>query len=259
MAKGDKAVAERIRANELEIAAFVARLEKILGDTIDTVLMDIQAGTTGAVDAARILGGIRRVLIDKGFNEEIGRLDAIFGQELKAISDDLKQYSKGKQIFGDTDKTIVEQLITFSAEDVTKNFDSYVGDIRREIISGAITGEIPAAGAIKEKYTGRIRANLEAELNTSLSAFSRTIQASKAKELGLELFIYQGPDDKITRDFCHETLDRDPPIYTVEEIAALDNGQGLDAMIYGGGYNCRHQWTPISLEKAKELGYQDGD
>ena len=43
------------------------------------------------------------------------------------------------------------------------------------------------------------------------------------------------------RDFCKEHYNK---IYTIEEIQALNNGQGLDVLTYAGGYNCLHWWMP---------------
>jgi hypothetical protein len=39
----------------------------------------------------------------------------------------------------------------------------------------------------------------------------------------------------------------------------MDNGQGLDVLTSGGGYNCRHEFRPITLEFAKSLGYNPDD
>jgi hypothetical protein len=31
-----------------------------------------------------------------------------------------------------------------------------------------------------------------------------------------------------------------------KQMAALNNGQGLPVKLSGGGYNCRHSWSPVS-------------
>ena len=57
-------------------------------------------------------------------------------------------------------------------------------------------------------------------------------------------YVYDGPDDKLTRPFCQE-LKRQMAkgkVWTRAEIDAMKNGQLADCFTTGGGYNCRHQW-----------------
>jgi len=43
-------------------------------------------------------------------------------------------------------------------------------------------------------------------------------------------------------------------VVTKDQMRKLDNGQGLGVLVYCGGYNCRHSWSPVSegfIEAAK--------
>lgn len=72
--------------------------------------------------------------------------------------------------------------------------------------------------------------------------------------------MYVGPLDDATRPFCEEILNsKDLPIYTVEEIQSMDNGQLGDVFTSCGGYNCRHEWVPISGNLEKELRGEEED
>ena len=66
-------------------------------------------------------------------------------------------------------------------------------------------------------------------------------------------YLYDGPEDRKTRPFCQSVIGR---AYTLEAIKRLDNGQGLSVEVHRGGYNCRHRWSPISIEDAKAEGYK---
>jgi len=159
--------------------------------------------------------------------------------------------------FADVDLDIVETLVTFDVDRVTSNVRKYVDDVRSTLMRAVIGGDKPNFTALRDTIGERMVSNLETEINTALMAFNRTVTTSKAQSLGFDLFIYLGPEDDITRPFCEDLLQEDPAIYTIEEIQDMDNGQGLPVLQYGGGYNCRHQWRPISTEQAAEQGYGD--
>lgn len=94
--------------------------------------------------------------------------------------------------------------------------------------------------------------------DTTISTFYRTI-SDKGFEMieedlpGFEVrYNYNGPLDKLNRPFClkHERLALAGKTYTREEIAKLNNGQGLSVRLSCGGYRCRHQWM-ISVDDMK--------
>jgi len=75
------------------------------------------------------------------------------------------------------------------------------------------------------------------------SQTQRMISDIKAKELGLDKFIYAGTIIETTRDFC---ADRVGNLYTIEEAQEWNDLEwrgkieGVDVLIQLGGYNCRH-------------------
>ena len=81
------------------------------------------------------------------------------------------------------------------------------------------------------------------EIKTKLSQFGRSITAIAAEEADIDHFLYTGPDDGITRDFCEALVNK---VVTSKQMRRLDNGQGLSVITSGGGYNCRHSWSPVT-------------
>lgn len=83
--------------------------------------------------------------------------------------------------------------------------------------------------------------------DTQVSILGRTVEVAAADEAreGEEpdLFIYLGPIDDKTRDWCLQRVGR---VYSRPEIDAMDNGQLPNPMLTGGGYNCRHRWVVLS-------------
>lgn len=95
---------------------------------------------------------------------------------------------------------------------------------------------------------GRYRANTIA--NTALQGYSAANSLEMERQAGVKRWKYVGPPPQ--RHFCKDLYNR---TFTYEEIIAMDNGQGLSVLYFGGGYNCPHYWEAvIDDELLTELG-----
>ena len=91
---------------------------------------------------------------------------------------------------------------------------------------------------------------------TATSMFFRTMQdrtfqhVEDGLPVGAVKYRYDGPLDKVTREFCVDMLVRSKanPM-TRAAIEDLNNGQLPNPYITGGGYNCRHQWVIDEIKK----------
>lgn len=81
------------------------------------------------------------------------------------------------------------------------------------------------------------------EVKTKISEFGRSANALMAKDFGLDYYLYTGPIDGLTRGFCFHLVNK---VVSSDQMAKLNNNQIGTALTYGGGYNCRHSWTPVS-------------
>ena len=83
--------------------------------------------------------------------------------------------------------------------------------------------------------------NAKIEISEGIKTFDRAIASEQFKEAGIELFVYVGPDDELTRDSCAEVLHdpRQETGWTRDDIA-----DSPVSFIGGGGWNCRHDWMP---------------
>jgi hypothetical protein len=79
--------------------------------------------------------------------------------------------------------------------------------------------------------------------DTLVSTYSRQVGQLGSTGEPDEAFLYVGPDDEKTRDFCAERVDK---VFSRAAIDAMDNGQLPNPMLTGGGYNCRHQFKRVS-------------
>ena len=83
------------------------------------------------------------------------------------------------------------------------------------------------------------------EARTRLTSFGRELTAVAAEAAGLDHYLYTGPLDGITRSFCRELVGK---VFTSSQIGAMRNYQLEPVLTRGGGYNCRHSWSPVSEE-----------
>lgn len=89
------------------------------------------------------------------------------------------------------------------------------------------------------------------EARTQVAEFDRFVTAQVAADAGAELFLYAGPVDGITRPFCAELVGH---AFTLEQVQQLDNAQtSASPAIAGGGYNCRHSFSPIDAVTAEVM------
>lgn len=245
-------VVREISANEAEIDAFVLRLEKFLNKNLRKILKSVLIGDIKGIQAATIIGGIEQALINSGLQTQLAGLEKIYGNRLRDVRSQLQVSVPNQEVLTGADFQLAETLITFDTSKVANRITGYVDDVAGTLMRGVIIGEVPDFSLLEDTLGSGLVNNLTTELNTLTQGFYRTITQKKADELGLNLRLYQGPDDKVTRPFCKEHVGN---IYTVEQIKNMDNNQGLDVLTYGGGYNCRHEWSPVSETLAKQLGY----
>lgn len=77
------------------------------------------------------------------------------------------------------------------------------------------------------------------EASASQAQFIKT-----SLESGIKYYKYVGPPPE--RGFCKQHYGK---TYTIDEIVSLSNGQGLDPLLFCGGYNCRHRWVASTYEE----------
>lgn len=238
-----------VDATDLEIERFVSRLEKFLGQNIVSILEGIKTGSANALNSAQILGGIRQSLIDAGLSSQLQALDRIYGVQLRSITELYSGVADASSVIADADFKVVESLIKLDTKilegEILKTADQVAATVMRQVIGGQPLD----AQEIGSNYSEGMRRELQSELNTTVAGYHRSVTQAKAREFNVEYFVYIGPNDGITRPFCAARINK---IYTRAQIAKWDNGSRLDAAIYGGGYNCRHDLVPLSKERAEE-------
>ena len=92
---------------------------------------------------------------------------------------------------------------------------------------------------------------LQTEVRTKISQFGRSVNMIAADTVGMDHYLYTGPKDGITRPFCRPLINK---VVDKTQLSKLNNGQGLSVRTSGGGYNCRHSWSPVTESFMKAAG-----
>lgn len=242
----------RLNLSEAQIESLSLQVERFFYRYMDQVADLVSSSSEREVtEVARALIQFQNALKQAGgFNDVLRRIEAIYGDELESIQKRLEKTSGKSVPISAIDIANVQALVSDQIGRSARLFERHVGDVRTMIISSTIAGIKPDIRALRDDFGNKLANQFNTEIKTSLSGYSRAVNQQKASELGLDKFLYFGPDDDITRPFCQERVDR---IWTQEQIDEWDNGTDLPANIYCGGYNCRHELLALSEEEARDL------
>jgi hypothetical protein len=186
---------------------------------------------------------LKNFLISEGLGESIAyfeqsQLDIVqlTNEAMKAI--DSNFISGDINIISSTIQRTVASVFDDSViPDLTKAIKNTVNSA---LVIGSTKAPLDALASEFLKSVGRNTT----QARLKIAEFGRSTQAVNAESAGLDLFLYVGPKDGITRPFCRKLVGK---VLSKSQINRLNNGQGAGPVLTtGGGYNCRHSWTPIS-------------
>ena len=255
-----KQVSQSVNDRDLEVEIFIERLKSLLDKEVRQLERRILDGEVSAQQAAFAIQSVFASLRNGPLAARISEVEAIYVQELIRANELLEASGiPAKQIgFTQIEIDTVEALIFTQEQAISIKLQEYTNRIQSEVMKKILIGKKPNLDDLQDEVSAKVFNNLKTEIQTQTSAVHQAATVSKADKFGLRHYIYIGPDDKLTRKFCEHVLTkRGEPIYTRDEIEAMDNGQGLDVLTYAGGYNCRHHWAAITEQRAKELGFDD--
>mgnify|MGYP003114946925 CR=1 FL=1 len=155
-----------------------------------------------------------------------------------AIDDFITQQNKIRSSIG---KTLSAVEPDFSLDSLSNQIDTLSGQNSLRDLELAV----PLNTVMSNLQTRMKRAQGSqlTEIKTKISQYGRGITAIAAEVAGLDHYLYTGPRDGITRPFCRALVNK---VVTESQMGKLNNGQGLSVKTSGGGYNCRHSWSPVT-------------
>ena len=252
---GDVARITRSKINELKTQIKAEKSMKSVLDksrtrfikTLETAVTASSPNTILSLDREQLIDFIIRGGFDLSIDEFIEQADLIAQAVEKTTR--IVQPDLGLA-------PIQQQLDIMQTSAVETLFDDVIipnvaSGVKESLV--AMTVDVPMKQAISslsqkmKSATGRQRT----EVNTKLSMYGRGVTAAMAEEAGLSYYLYTGPLDGETRKFCSPLVDK---VVSESQMKKLNNKQGLPVKTAGGGYNCRHSWSPVSEGFLKAAG-----
>lgn len=140
------------------------------------------------------------------------------------------------------------QVDTLGAQTVSNVFEGIILNSVKRSVRSSLTDllvDVPLSTVMSnlQKKMNKAEGRQLTEIKTELSQYGRSITAVAAAAAEIDHYLYTGPLDGITRDFCKALVNK---VVTEKQMRQLDNGQGLSVKTSGGGYNCRHSWSPVT-------------
>ncbi|HUV48242.1 MAG TPA: hypothetical protein VMX11_04620 [Actinomycetes bacterium] len=143
-------------------------------------------------------------------------------------------------------RTELDALVNGQMADVAAVFKAGAFEMRAAVAEGVLSGG-SLADAV-ERVQGELRTTYrraQAAVDAAIMAVGRRTVIAAAKDSGIPdlVYVYVGPKDVKNRPFCSQWVGK-----AVIDPENLDNGQGLPADDFCGGYNCRHSWAPAPID-----------
>ena len=172
---------------------------------------------------------------------------------LKAVKKDLSDWR------AERDKWVAENTIGFDkriSKLMTDRYAAANGQLESEVVKLVRRGIGSGDGTVKKLKetlslkTGKAKVYAETIAVTARMMQNRTNYLETSIKAGAQKFRYSGPPAE--RDFCTSHLNN---IYTLDEILAMSNGQGLDVLTSCGGWRCKHYCVAVyepSLQLASD-------
>jgi hypothetical protein len=236
---------------EQSIDTYSANYDKLLKKVLSQIdkelfALSVVTNKLSANDRMSYLISNRQKIIDRLRNGTVDSFTtATKGAYAAAFNESDKLYKGIKGIpFLETDLKIFTLVRQGALEEMAYYANIDGQNLFNQLVQYNLTGNkaILEKGLLGNLDELRVAKSGSTIVETNIMTFSRTVNGARGINAGINTYRYDGPDDIITRPFCKEHIDK---TYTLEEINEMDNGQTSDVFFTGGGWNCRHRWTPI--------------
>lgn len=211
----------------------------------------------------RIIEQLNALLSDAGMDDLVADYTDHFGTLTK---DALKYFALVDEsvTLSGVDRTTLTGFIRFSETTLRTIVDARLVQPLAEGIFQATLGGLSRDAIVSDlvaRSDSLSIAQAQVVVGDSFAQYQRTVTAEKADSLGLEVYLYQGPDDEITSEQCSFMLNYDEHglegAFFKDEISAdLHENLRANPLIAGGHPRCRHRWAPIPLDAAIEMGFK---
>lgn len=185
----------------------------------------------------RLLGGLESIVLTEDVQEHIESLQDIFDLQYRLMEQWYEAANGGEEM---VDRRLPNMgvFVNSREQNVAIMARAYANEVRQGLADSVITGERISDFDLTDVPATRIFKALDTDLKTASATYSRMV----AMNQGRKFVLYAGPRTQRNRPFCAERVNN---IYPIELVYTWDNGQGIPAYLYCGGYGCRHVLIPV--------------
>lgn len=240
-------IEENIRRVNLQIDSLVEEIRLYVRQLLRQAIEEEEDDDEGI--PLSFLGGIAVVVQTPELELKLARLDELFdlqliySRELFRRSTEQEPMELSESAIGD-----LAAFILLSKQAIRDSVQTYASNVGAGILNNSVSIFKSPIEDVLDAAEGRIFSGMNTDLKTQVSAYNRVVQYEQARMAGLNSFLYAGPRDERNRPFCAERVNK---VFSREQISQWDNGQGLPADIFCGGYNCRHELVPVNVNRSQ--------
>ncbi len=255
-----------LRATHAQVrleSALDHRLRRALGRAKRSIVDAVNdAARTGGLDGLRSLSRekMNHWLINQGFGDSILDLTSAEAETLKNVEDLLLSSSDG---FDPLELGGIGRALgrgAADAETVGAIFDDVILPDSQRAVRDALASArfLDDSSQVISTLDAQLRSSEGrqlAEARTRIASFGRELTATAAEAAGLDHYLYSGPIDGVTRSVCRQLAGK---VFTRSQIEQMNNYQLAPVLTRGGGYRCRHSWSPLSESLIESANLERG-
>jgi murein L,D-transpeptidase YcbB/YkuD len=177
----------------------------------------------------------------------------------KTIDKELKAYAArallGMEAIAPVTEGTLQGIYEISKATFIKQIELSAQQLQKELMNAVLQGLSKKTLAIRVAEMSELmrKDQVETLVDTMTATYSRQVQAVMSRDVPDDtLYVYAGPVDDKTRPICLEMMSAGE--LTKAEIESQFPGSFVD----GGGFNCRHEWRPVT-KFTKETGLHRPD
>jgi hypothetical protein len=246
-------------------------LKKSTLDNIENFLTTLKKDRLGnysrSLDNLRAIDKFRSKLTEY-IGKDTSKINADFAKSIESngkfinlyFSEMINGYQASKQIYNDIralsiyetnslligsgmESSLSEPIISLMKENV-KSGTNFIN--LRKLLLNQLEGT-PETDALVKRYVKQI-------VNDSVMGYNRAYLTAISQDLGLNHYLYRGTKIADTRAYC---ASRAGKVFTEDQVrqsASLEwsgkrkGTNSINIFNFAGGYNCRHEYIPISVE-----------
>lgn len=237
-------IAENNETVDREIEGYIATLRLLMQSKILRELSRLpEDRNLRQSEVIRLLGGLESIIVeDPEIEEHILGIANIFALQSRLSDRVYRLANDNERPPEDVTRDAERRLAIFTnarQQNVEIMARAYANEVRQGLADSIMTEGTANDFSLTDIPAPRIFQALDADLKTASSSFERIRALGQRKKYVL----YAGPRDSRNRPFCAQRVNK---IFPLEVVYTWDNGQGIPAYLYCGGYGCRHQLVPVS-------------